>query len=169
MTVSESWLPDAAATEAFGARLAACFTGGGLLVFLRGELGAGKTTLVRGLLRALGHSSAVKSPTYTLVESYQLPALQIHHLDLYRLGDAEELEWLGIRDLLASDAVCLIEWPERGAGVLPPADLELSLIYQDAGRRLVVTPHSDVGRRVASCLAGCPVPGCSKALPPGTI
>jgi tRNA threonylcarbamoyladenosine biosynthesis protein TsaE len=169
MTVDESRLPDAAATEAFGARLAACFPGSGLLVFLRGELGAGKTTLVRGLLRALGHRNAVKSPTYTLVESYQLPALQVHHLDLYRLADAEELEWLGIRDLLASDAVCLIEWPERGTGVLPPADLELTLTYQEAGRRVAVRPHSDAGRQVASCLAHNPALGSSQAPPAGKI
>ncbi len=167
MTVNDLRLPDAAATEAFGARLAACFTGSGLLVFLRGELGAGKTTLVRGLLRALGHGNAVKSPTYTLVESYQLPRLQVHHLDLYRLADAEELEWLGIRDLLASDAVCLIEWPERGTGVLPPADLELALSYEGTGRRVLITPHSDLGREVGDCLAGRLAPGSSRVPPVG--
>lgn len=151
MTVSESLLANAAATEAFGARLAACCEGG-LLVFLHGDLGAGKTTLVRGLLRTLGHGSAVKSPTYTLIESYQLPALQVHHLDLYRLADAEELEWLGLRDLLDGDSVCLIEWPERGAGALPAADLELTLSYQGTGRRVAVRALSETGRRVAGCL-----------------
>jgi tRNA threonylcarbamoyladenosine biosynthesis protein TsaE len=155
MAVRESLLADAAATEALGARLAACCETG-LVVLLRGELGAGKTTLVRGLLRALGHGTAVKSPTYTLVESYQLPALQVHHLDLYRLTGAEDLEWLGVRDLLAGDALCLIEWPERGAGVLPPADLELILAYQETGRRVAVTALSEAGRRVAACLRATP-------------
>ncbi len=164
MAVSEALLADAAATEAFGARLAACCQGG-LLVFLRGELGTGKTTLVRGLLRALGHSTAVKSPTYTLVESYQLPALQVHHLDLYRLTSAEELEWLGIRDLLTVDAACLIEWPERGAGVLPPADLEVTLSYQGAGRRVAVRALSDAGRQVADCLRDGLGPGPAAVAP----
>jgi tRNA threonylcarbamoyladenosine biosynthesis protein TsaE len=168
MAVSESLLPDAAATEAFGARLAACCQGG-LLVFLHGDLGAGKTTLVRGLLRALGHHGAVKSPTYTLVESYPLPGLQVHHLDLYRLADAEELEWLGLRDLLTGDAVCLIEWPERGAALLPGADLELTLVYQGTGRRAIVVANTGAGRQVAGCLqdgrAAGPVPN----PPPGQI
>lgn len=152
MYVAESLLADAAATEAFGARLAACCRRGGLLVFLCGELGAGKTTLVRGLLRALGYKGTVKSPTYTLVESYRLPALVVHHLDLYRLASADELEWLGLRDLLVEDAACLIEWPERGAGVLPPADLELTLSYQGTGRRVIVRALSEAGQRVQHCL-----------------
>ena len=148
----ETGLADAAATEAFGAQLAACCRGGGLLVFLCGDLGAGKTTLVRGLLRAMGHAGAVKSPTYTLLESYRLDGLQVHHFDLYRLAGAGELEWLGIRDLLGADAVCLIEWPERGAGVLPAPDLQLNLVYQGAGRRLVVSASGKRGEEVVRCL-----------------
>lgn len=151
MAVSEFLLADADATEALGARLATCCRGG-LLVFLHGELGAGKTTLVRGLVHALGHAGAVKSPTYTLVESYRLPTLEVHHLDLYRLADAEELEWLGFRDLLAGEALCLIEWPERGAGVLPAADLHLTLSYHGAARRLAITAPTTPGRRVLQCL-----------------
>lgn len=151
MTGLEASLADTAATENLGARLAGCCRGG-LLVFLSGQLGAGKTTLVRGLLRALGHGGAVKSPTYTLIESYQPDGLSLHHLDLYRLGDAGELEWLGIRDLLGADAVCLIEWPERGAGVLPAPDLQLTLAYQGVGRHAAVSAHSGRGEQVLRCL-----------------
>jgi len=151
MSAGDTFLADAAATGDYGARLAGCLTPG-LLVFLQGELGAGKTTLVRGLLRALGHRGAVKSPTYTLVESYRLPSFTVHHLDLYRLGDPEELEWLGIRDLLAGDALCLIEWPARGAGVLPAPDLVISLDYAGGGRRVRVEPFSEAARGVRECL-----------------
>jgi tRNA threonylcarbamoyladenosine biosynthesis protein TsaE len=147
----ELLLVDAAATESVGARLGACCTAG-LLVYLHGELGAGKTTLVRGLLRGFGHQGAVKSPTYTLVESYHLPGGVVHHLDLYRLADAEELHWLGVRDLLAGDALCLVEWPERGAGVLPPPDLSLALVYEGTGRRLTGKALSNAGTEVLSCL-----------------
>lgn len=153
MSRLEIQLDDAAATEAFGARLAACCRGGGLLVFLSGELGAGKTTLVRGVLRARGHRGAVKSPTYTLLESYAIDGLQWHHFDLYRLADAGELEWLGIRDLVGADAVCLIEWPERGAGVLPAPDLQLALDYREPeGRRVVVSARGERGGQVLACL-----------------
>jgi len=151
MAAGESTLADAAATEAYGAQLAGCCEAG-LLVFLQGELGAGKTTLVRGLLRALGYAGPVKSPTYTLVESYRLRGLAVHHLDLYRLGDADELEWLGIRDLLAGDALCLIEWPERGVGVLPQPDLLLRLDYQGQGRRVHLEALTERGMRVRQCL-----------------
>jgi tRNA threonylcarbamoyladenosine biosynthesis protein TsaE len=151
MVVAEAVLSDAGATAAWGAGLAGCCEAG-LLVFLEGELGAGKTTLVRGLLRALGHTGPVKSPTYTLVESYPCGAFPVHHLDLYRLADPEELEWLGIRDLLAGDAVCLIEWPERGEGVLPVPDLRLSLSYRDSGRRIAVHSASERGARAGNCL-----------------
>jgi tRNA threonylcarbamoyladenosine biosynthesis protein TsaE len=147
MTVTESRLADAAATAAWGARLAACCEAG-LLVFLHGELGAGKTTLVR-----------VKSPTYTLVESYPATVPPVHHLDLYRLADPEELEWLGIRDLLAGDAVCLIEWPERGQGILPAPDLSLSLSYDGAGRRIRQENLTDRGRRVQACMQDRPAGG----------
>lgn len=126
-------LPDEDATLAAGARLATALPPR-LTILLRGDLGAGKTTLVRGLLRALGHAGTVKSPTYTLVEPYQLQDWRLFHWDLYRLADAEELEFLGLRDQLDGEAALLIEWPERGQGELPAADLIISLGYAGAGR-----------------------------------
>ena len=143
-------LPDETATEAFGARLAALLCAGDV-VHLAGELGAGKTTLVRGVLRALGHAGAVKSPTYTLVESYQLGALTVHHFDLYRLRDPLELEDLGVRDYQDGAAVLLIEWPERGAGAVPAADLVLELALAGRGRRLRAAGASTRGaQRIAA-------------------
>mgnify|MGYP001580451100 CR=1 FL=1 len=126
-------LADEAATVALGARLGARvappFT-----VFLLGELGAGKTTLTRGFLRARGHAGAVKSPTYTLVEPYEFASGPVYHFDLYRLADPEELEFMGLRDYFTKDAVSLVEWPSKGEGFLPEADLVLSLVYEGPGR-----------------------------------
>ena len=131
----ERYLNSAAATEALGARLASALAPGCVL-YLRGDLGAGKTTLARGLLRGLGHPGTVKSPTFTLVEPYQLGRWRLFHWDLYRLADPEELEYLGLRDQIDGEAVLLIEWPERGRGELPAADLEVWLDYADEGRAL---------------------------------
>jgi tRNA threonylcarbamoyladenosine biosynthesis protein TsaE len=104
------------------------------LVFLNGELGAGKTTLTRGVLRASGHKSAVKSPTYTLVEEYDTARGKVFHFDLYRLKDPEELEWMGIRDYLEQQSLCFIEWPELGKGLLPVPDIVISLKTEGDGR-----------------------------------
>ena len=119
----------------FGAKLASLLPEKGI-VFLHGPLGAGKTTLVRGILRASGHTGSTKSPTYTLVEPYQLPNRKFYHFDLYRIADPEELEYMGFRDYLDEDALCLIEWPEKGANFLPKADLELSLSYEGEQRSI---------------------------------
>lgn len=137
MTEEHIYLADETATEQLGARLAAEFASGGV-VTLEGELGTGKTTLVRGWLRALGHKGAVKSPTYTIVEPYELQGLNVYHFDLYRLGDAEELELMGVRDYFDQGALCLVEWPQRGTGILPPADLHVQLTVALPGRQAVL-------------------------------
>ena len=111
-------------------------------IHLSGDLGAGKTTFSRGFIQSFGHEGNVKSPTYTLIEPYQLPDITIHHLDLYRLGDAEELEYLGIDDICQDEGICLIEWPERGAGVLPEATLSLELKHLDRGREMIARSHN---------------------------
>lgn len=132
---------------ALGARLARSLAGGQLWT-LSGDLGAGKTTLVRGWLHGLGHEGAVKSPTYTLVEPYELPAGALYHFDLYRLSDPEELEYMGIRDYLVGDAVALIEWPERGAGILPGADLAVAIDYRPDGREVRLRALTPDGQAV---------------------
>lgn len=118
-----------------GGRLARAAGSGGAIIFLQGELGAGKTTLVRGFLAALGHEGAVRSPTYTLVEGYAPAGRIVNHLDLYRLATPEALEDIGIRDLLDPDALMLIEWPEMGEGMLPPADVTVRLEIAADGAR----------------------------------
>ncbi len=144
--MSEYVLADEAATTAFGERLARC-TEPGCLIFLRGDLGAGKTTLARGFLRGLGYAGRVKSPTYTLVEPYDTPRGVAYHLDLYRLADPEELEWIGIRDVLDGSHRCLIEWPQRGLGILPDPDLTVELEMDDRGRQLTILAYSMAGKR----------------------
>ncbi len=123
-------------------------------VYLEGDLGAGKTTLCRGLLRGFGHDAAVKSPTYTLVEPYQLQDQSIYHFDLYRLADPSELEYVGIRDYFEGGAICIIEWPERGLGFLPPADLVVTIEVKGSGRLLTLTAATVTGGRVVEHLIG---------------
>lgn len=144
-------LADETATLALGKSLAGVVEPG-LLVFLHGPLGAGKTTLVRGLLRALGHKGPVRSPTYTLVETYGVDRLDVHHFDLYRLTDAEELEFMGLRDFLNVHAMCLIEWPERGAGILPRADIEIELNVHGTGRGVRLLARNERAEKALSRL-----------------
>ena len=143
--------PDEVAMVAIGGRLAAVLSAG-TVVYLVGELGMGKTTLTRGVVQGLGHGGAVKSPTYTLVEPYEFGELKLYHFDLYRLGDAEELEFMGIRDYVGGDALCLVEWPERGEGVLPPADLVITIEREGTGRRLRLLAGSARGSAVLAQL-----------------
>lgn len=132
------FLPDTAATEAFGAALAdALRDREGVVIYLRGDLGAGKTTLVRGLLRALGVTGRVRSPTYTLMEPYRGGDRNVIHLDLYRISDPLELGNLGLADYSPRTTWWLVEWPERGSSLLPPADVEVALRVERAGREVV--------------------------------
>lgn len=142
--------------RAFGARLAAALQGAALrepfLLGLSGELGAGKTTLVGGLLEALGHTGPARSPTYSLIEPYRLADRDVYHCDLYRLRDPEELEDLGLRDLFAGPSLLLVEWPERAGARLREPDLSLRLAYAGEGRSVSICPGSEPGQRAAAGL-----------------
>ncbi len=148
----QRWLPRPQATALLGAQLAAALPMR-CRIDLTGELGAGKTTLVRGLLSALGHTGPVRSPTYTLIEPYQVAGRRLYHLDLYRLSDPEELEYIGLRDLLGESAVLLVEWPERGGRALPTADLVVALIVVESRRLAQLAARTPIG---AALLARLP-------------
>jgi tRNA threonylcarbamoyladenosine biosynthesis protein TsaE len=145
---SQCLLPNESATLALAAGFARVLTPG-LVIHLHGDLGAGKTTFTRGLLRGLGYAGKVKSPTYTLVESYPCPSFTLHHFDLYRFVDPEEWEDAGFREYFGPDSVCLVEWPDKAGGLLPPADLELALEVCGTGRRYRFTAFTEAGN---SCL-----------------
>lgn len=120
----------------------------GAIIFLKGSLGAGKTTLVRGVLAGMGYDGNVKSPTYALVESYEVTGRLVHHFDLYRLSEPEELEQIGIRDYLDSNALLIFEWPEKGKGILPEADLEINIKILEQGREIIFENISEKGKQI---------------------
>ena len=151
MVALKTILPDESATLALGAAMAPCLEPG-TTIYLRGELGAGKTTLVRGVLRALGHVGPVKSPTYTLVELYEVSRLHLHHFDFYRFHDPKEWIDAGFRESFNGLNVSLIEWPEKVGGLLPPADVEIVLELHGTGRSAALTSNSLPGQKLLARL-----------------
>lgn len=150
-------IDDEAAMIALGGDIAEAFRSK-MTITLRGDLGAGKTTLSRGLLQNLGHQGAVKSPTYTLVEPYDLDVGTVYHFDLYRVIDPEELDYIGFADYLSQGSLCLIEWPERGNGYLSAADVSVDIEHHRIGREVTVMALTDIGTDFLSRLAkitGC--------------
>lgn len=133
-------------TELIASKLASVIKKG-MIIHLQGDLGAGKTTFARGFINALGHSGAVKSPTYNIVQSYQTDQFMIYHFDLYRLSDPEELEAMGIRDYFDGDSICLLEWPENGKSLLPPPDILVNLDYENENRQIKFEPISELGHK----------------------
>lgn len=149
-------LADEVATVNFGQKLANIVINElnhGIVVYLNGDLGAGKTTLTRGFVQGLGHQGNVKSPTYTLVEPYDLGQWQVYHFDLYRLADPEELEYMGIRDYFTPQSNCFIEWPEKGTGLLANADVTINIEYQGEQRRLTIISHTNLGQQLLTALS----------------
>lgn len=137
--------------QQLGAQLAIA-SGGRGRIYLDGDLGTGKTTLVRGLIHALGHNGAVKSPTFTLVEPYQIGDKNIYHFDLYRLSDPEELEYMGLRDYFVPESLCLVEWPGKGQRLLPPADLVLKLLHDGTSRDVSIAAGTESGESMLKSL-----------------
>lgn len=146
------YLADEAATLALGERLGQVLRPG-LSVWLVGDLGAGKTTLARGLLRGLGYLGRVKSPTYTLVELYTLSRFNLYHFDLYRIADPDEWEDAGFRECFNEASVCLVEWPEKAKGVLPPPDVQVSLEFSDGGRHARMSGLTEGGKECVARLS----------------
>ena len=140
----EFHLTDEIATVTMGNRVAD-ITEQGAVIYLHGDLGAGKTTFTRGVVQGFGHTGKVKSPTYTLVEPYELERANVYHFDLYRLGDPEELEYMGIRDYFSADAICVVEWPEKGGEFIPVPDLDITLSYVGNERKIVINSASERG------------------------
>ena len=144
-------MPDEAATSTFAARLAKVIQPG-MVIYLRGDLGAGKTTLVRALLNELGYEGRVKSPTYTLLEQYEAAGFNLRHFDLYRFRDASEWESAGFNDEFDGINICMVEWPDQAAGLLPPADIEIYFEILPDGRNISLHAHTDTGRECLNSL-----------------
>lgn len=148
----QQFISDTEAMYHFGKRLVQALnhiqSSKAIVFYLNGDLGAGKTTLSRGIIQALGHQGNVKSPTYTLVEEYHLPSKTVYHFDLYRLSDPEELEFMGIRDYFSTPCLCLIEWSEKGKGLLNNPDLILQINYQNTAREIILTAQSNIGEQI---------------------
>ncbi len=142
------YLANEQSTYDCGAKLSHLIVNHSVIIYLYGELGAGKTTLVRGILRGLGNEETVKSPTYSIVETYDLEKNTIFHFDLYRVSEAEELEFIGIHDYFAQSGIFLIEWPEHGTGLIPPPDLTGYLHFEDQGRKITLQANSEQGLNV---------------------
>ena len=145
------FLHDEMATKDFGEKLAVACAQPCTLYF-KGELGAGKSTLIRAYFRALGVVGAIKSPTFTLVESYEVNQQALYHLDLYRIEDPQELDCLGVEEFLDADAICCIEWPERGRGRLSEPDVLFELHHSENGRQLELTAKSRTGERILTAV-----------------
>lgn len=140
-------------TIAWGEKIGRALAGHGV-VYLYGELGAGKTTLCRGILHSYAYAGAVKSPTYTIMEPYELDTGRIFHFDLYRLNAPEEWNYLGFEDLFTEQTICLLEWPQRGGENLPAADLAITLAYHEQGRTMKIEALSERGCRALDAMAG---------------
>ena len=155
-------LPDESATGALGRELAPLLAPG-MVIWLDGDLGAGKTTLVRALLRGLGHAGPVKSPTYTLVEVYVVSSIYLYHFDFYRFNEPEEFADAGLGEYFRENVLCLVEWPDKAAGYVPPADLALVFSFPEdttaPGRRLELFARSEVGQECLNKLKALPLPG----------
>lgn len=151
MSSVERQVKSADEMESLGSKIAAQLSKA-FLIYLRGPLGAGKTTLVRGMLRGLGHDGTVKSPTFTLVEPYSFPKLEFYHFDLYRLNNPEELEFLGVRDYLHGEGVCVVEWAERAEDVLPTPDVDIMISPTGTGRIVRITTYTDHGKSLSDAV-----------------
>lgn len=144
------FIKDEAEMLALGAKFSSSIKSG-CIIFLYGDLGAGKTTFSRGFLRGKGHEGKVKSPTYTIVEPYEIQGQHLYHFDFYRLHDPEELEFIGIQDYFTTESICLVEWPDHGGNLLPPADVSCYIESHLEGRRMRIKSHSDRGRDILNC------------------
>lgn len=146
------YIPDESTMLRFGKKLAESILNSraesAVILYFNGDLGAGKTTLTRGMVQGLGFRGNVKSPTYTLVEEYNIAGKMIYHFDLYRLSDPEELEFMGIRDYFTKDSICLIEWAEKGQGILPPPDLLINIDYYDDARNITLIAQNTLGEQI---------------------